>query len=306
MTTSLFSEKSMTTAKSLLGRQRERAALSQLLFDVRSGRSRALVLRGEPGIGKTALLDDLCARADDVVLARVAGVESEMELAFAALQQSCATMLDKLAGLPDPQREALGVAFGLNTGAAPDRFLVGLATLSLLSEVAEQQPLLCVIDDAQWLDRASALVLAFVARRLLAEPVALVFATREPGEEFRGLPELPVGGLRDGDAQELLSSVIRGPLDEQVRDRIVAETRGNPLALLELPQSVPGAPGAPGLPGRIEDSFRRRLEVLPAATRRLMLIAAAEPAGEPTLVWRAAERLGIGADALAPAADAGL
>src|SRR5258705_3875816 len=260
MTTSLYSEKSMTTAKSLLGRQRERAALSQLLFDVRSGRSRALVLRGEPGIGKTALLDDLCTRADDVVLARVAGVESEMELAFAALQQLCAPMLGKLEGLPDPQREALGVAFGLNTGAAPDRFLVGLAALSLLSEAAEQQPLLCVIDDAQWLDRASAQALAFVARRLLAEPVALVFATREPGEEYRGLPEVLVGGLHDGEAQELLSSVVKGPLDERVRDRIVAETRGNPLALLELPRGValaelaggfglPGCPRAPRRPG---------------------------------------------------------
>jgi DNA-binding CsgD family transcriptional regulator len=306
MTTSLYSEKSMTTAKSLLGRQRERAALSQLLFDVRSGRGRALVLRGEPGIGKTALLDDLCARADDVVLARVAGVESEMELAFAALQQLCAPMLDQLAGLPDPQRAALGVAFGLTTGAAPDRFLVGLAVLSLLSEVAEQQPLLCVVDDAQWLDRASSQTLAFVARRLLAEPVALVFAMREPGEEYRGLPELLVGGLGDGDARELLGSVVGGPLDERVRDRIVAETRGNPLALLELPQRVPSVPGAPGLSGRIEDSFRRRLEVLPAATQRLMLVAAAEPAGDPALVWRAAERLGVGAEAVAPAVDAGL
>ena len=271
--------------------------------------------RGVPGVGKTALLDYAIESAAGLRVARVAGVESEMELAFAALQQLCAPMLDQLAGLPDPQRAALGVAFGLNTGAAPDRFLVGLAALSLLSEVAEQQPLLCVIDDAQWLDRASAQALAFVARRLLAEPVALVFATREPGEEFRGLPELLVGGLRDGDARELLSSVIRGPLDERVRDRIVAETRGNPLALLELPRGdaadcaggsrrVPGA--VPGLPGRIEDSFRRRLEVLPAATQRLMLVAAAEPAGEPALVWRAAERLGIGAEAVAPAADAGL
>src|ERR1700737_1666657 len=179
MTTSLCSEKPVTTAPSLLGRQRERAALSQLLFDVRSGRSRALVLRGEPGIGKTALLDDLCTRADAVVLARVAGGESEMELAFAALQQLCAPMLDKLEGLPDPQRDALGVAFGLTMGAAPDRFLVGLAALSLLSEAAGQQPLLCVIDDAQWLDRASAPAVAFAARRLLAEPVALVFAARE-------------------------------------------------------------------------------------------------------------------------------
>jgi DNA-binding CsgD family transcriptional regulator len=293
----------------LLNRLPERAALGQLLEAARGGRSGALVVHGEAGVGKTALLDCAIESAAGLRIARVAGIESEMELAFAALQQLCAPMLDKLAGLPDPQREALGVAFGLTTGAAPDRFLVGLAALSLLSEVAEQQPLLCVIDDAQWLDRASALVLAFVARRLLAEPVALVFAAREPGEEFRGLPELPVGGLREGDARELLSSVIGGPLDERVRDRIVAETGGNPLALLELPQGVPGfpdAPGAPGLSGRIEESFRRRLEVLPAATQRLMLVAAAEPAGEPALVWRAAERLGIGAGALAPAADAGL
>ena len=294
----------------LLDRLPERAALSQLLDAARAGRSGVLVMRGEPGVGKTALLEYAIESAAGLRVARVAGVESEMELAFAALQQLCAPMLDKLAGLPDPQRAALGVAFGLNTGAAPDRFLVGLAALSLLSEAAEQQPLLCVIDDAQWLDRASAQALAFVARRLLAEPVALVFATREPGEEFRGLPELPVGGLREGDARELLGSVIRGPLDERVRDRIVAETRGNPLALLELPRGVPGwpgsLPGVPGLSGRIEDSFRRRLEVLPAATQRLMLVAAAEPAGEPALVWRAAERLGIGAEAVAPAADAGL
>jgi DNA-binding CsgD family transcriptional regulator len=301
----------------LLGRLQERAALSRLLEAARSGRSGVLVLRGEPGVGKTALLDCAIGSAAGLRVARVAGVESEMELAFAALQQLCAPMLDQLEALPDPQRDALGVAFGLKIGAAPDRFLVGLAVLSLLSEAAGQQPLLCVIDDAQWLDRASAQVLAFVARRLLAEPVALVFAAREQGEELRGLPELPVGGLRDGDARELLSSVIRGPLDERVRDRIVAETRGNPLALLELPQGVtpaelaggfglPGGPGLSGLPGRIEDSFRRRVEVLPAATQLLMLVAAAEPAGEPALVWRAAERLGVGVGALAPAADAGL
>jgi DNA-binding CsgD family transcriptional regulator len=301
----------------LLGRLPERAALSQLLDAARAGRGGVLVVRGEPGVGKTALLDWAIGSAADLRVARVAGVESEMELAFAALQQLCALMLDKLEDLPGPQRAALGVAFGLNAGAAPDRFLVGLAALSLLSEVAEQQPLLCVIDDAQWLDRASAQTLAFVARRLLAEPVALVFATREHGDEFRGLPELPVRGLREGDAQKLLSSVVGGPLDERVRDRIIAETRGNPLALLELPQGVtsaelaggfglPSAPGLPGLPGRIEDNFRRRLEVLPTATQRLMLVAAAEPAGEPTLVWRAAERLGIGAEAVAPATDAGL
>ena len=290
----------------LLDRLPERAALSGLLDAARAGRSGVLVMHGEPGIGKTALLDWAIESAAGLRVARVAGVESEMELAFAALQQLCAPMLDKLAGLPDPQREALGVAFGLDTGAAPDRFLVGLATLGMVSEAAEQQPLLCVIDDAHWLDRASAQALAFVARRLLAEPVALVFATREPGEEFRGLPELPVGGLGEGDARELLASVVGGPLDERVRDRIVAETRGNPLALLELPRGVPGLSELPGVPGRIEESFRRRLEVLPAATQLLMLLAAAEPAGEPALVWRAAERLGIEIGAVAPAADAGL
>jgi DNA-binding CsgD family transcriptional regulator len=294
----------------LLDRLPERAALSGLLEAARAGRSGVLVVRGEPGVGKTALLDWAVESAAGLRVVRVAGVESEMELAFAALQQLCAPMLDKLTGLPDPQRAALGVAFGLTTGAAPDRFLVGLAALSLLSAVAERQPLLCVVDDAQWLDRASALVLSFAARRLLAEPVALVFATREPGEEFRGLPELVVGGLGDSAARELLASVIGGPLDERVRDRILAETRGNPLALLELPRDVPGVPGAIGVTGGvpvlIEDSFRRRLEVLPTATQRLMLVAAAEPTGEPVLVWRAAERLGIGAEAAAPAADAGL
>jgi DNA-binding CsgD family transcriptional regulator len=307
----------------LLDRLPERAALGQLLEGARDGRSGVLVLRGEPGAGKTALLEDAVESAAGLRVARVAGVESEMELAFAALQQLCAPLLDQLAALPGPQREALGVAFGLSTGAAPDRFLVGLAVLSLLSEAAAQQPLLCVVDDAQWLDRASAQALGFAARRLLAEPVALVFAAREPGEELGGLPELPVGGLAEGDARELLGSVISGPLDERVRDRIIAETQGNPLALLELPRGVtpaelaagfglpgvPGTAGAPGLPGvagRVEDSFRRRLQGLPAATQRLMLVAAAEPAGEPALVWPAAQRLGIGAGAAAPAADAGL
>jgi DNA-binding CsgD family transcriptional regulator len=295
----------------LLDRLPERAALSQLLDAARAGRSGVLVVRGEPGVGKTALLDWVVGSAAGLRVARVAGVESEMELAFAALQQLCAPMLDKLEGLPDPQRAALGVAFGLSAGAAPDRFLVGLAVLSLLSEAAGQQPLLCVVDDAQWLDRASALVLGFVARRLLAEPVALVFATHEPGEEFQGLPELLVTGLGEGAARELLGSVLGGPLDERVRDRIVAETRGNPLALLELPRGVrpaelTGGFGVPGSSGRIEDSFRRRLEGLPAATQRLMLVAAAEPTGDPALVWRAAALLGIATGALAPAADAGL
>src|ERR1700722_17034954 len=287
----------------LLDRLPERTALSGLLEAARAGRSGVLVMRGEPGVGKTALLDWAVESAAGLRVLRLAGVESEMELAFAALQQLCAPMLDQLGGLPDPQRAALGVAFGLNTGAAPDRFLVGLAVLGLLSGVAARQPLLCVVDDAQWLDRASALVLGFVARRLLADPVALVFATHEPGEEFRGLPELLVTGLGEGAARELLGSVIRGPLDERVRDRIVAETRGNPLALLELPRGggpaeVTGGFGGPGSSGRIEESFRRRLEGLPAATQRLMLVAAAEPAGDPALAWRAAALLGIATGAL--------
>ena len=288
--------------------------MERLLDDVRAGRSGALVIRGEPGVGKTALLQFALDSGSDLRVARAVGVESEMELAYAALHQLCAPMLDRLEGLPAPQRDALRTVFGLTAGGAPDRFLVGLAALGLLSEVAEEQPLLCVVDDAQWLDRASAQALAFVARRLLAESVGLVFATREPSEEFGRLPELVVGGLRDGDARKLLGSVLRGPLDERVRERIVAETRGNPLALLELPRGLThaelaggfGLPDAVPLSGRIEDSFRRRVEALPDESQRLLLVAAVEPVGEPLSVWRAAERLGIGVHAAAPAAAAGL
>ena len=298
----------------LLGRRTECEALERLLDDVRAGRSGALVIRGEPGVGKTALLQFALDSGSDLRVARAVGVESEMELAYAALHQLCAPMLDRLEGLPAPQRDALRTVFGLTAGGAPDRFLVGLAALGLLSEVAEEQPLLCVVDDAQWLDRASAQALAFVARRLLAESVGLVFATREPSEEFGRLPELVVGGLRDGDARKLLGSVLRGPLDERVRERIVAETRGNPLALLELPRGLThaelaggfGLPDAVPLSGRIEDSFRRRVEALPDESQRLLLVAAVEPVGEPLSVWRAAERLGIGVHAAAPAAAAGL
>ena len=279
--------------------------LDRLLEAVRGGQSGVLVVAGEPGVGKTALLEYAIESASGFRVARTVGVEGEMELAFAALQQLCAPMLDRLGRLPAPQRGALGVAFGVSAGDAPDRFLVGLAVLSLLSEVADEQPLLCVVDDAQWLDRASAQALVFVARRLMAESVALVFATREPSEELRGLPDLLVQGLRDSDARALLGSVLRGPLDELVRDRFVAETRGNPLALLELPRGLTpaelaggfGLPVAPALSGRIEESFRRRLAPLPATTRRLLLVAAAEPIGEPALLWRAAERLGIDASA---------
>ena len=292
-------------AEVLHDRRDERETLERLLAAVRGGQSRVLVVCGEAGVGKTALLDFAINSASGFRVARAVGVESEMELAFAALQQLCAPMLGRLDRLPAPQRDALGVAFGLRAGNAPDRFLVGLAVLSLFSEAVEKQPLLCVVDDAQWLDRVSAQALVFVARRLLAESVALLFATREASEELDGLPKLAVEGLRDGDARALLGSAVRVPLDEGVRERLVAETRGNPLALLELPRGLTpgelaggfGLLDAPALSGRIEDSFRRRLAELPADTQRLLLIAAAEPVGDPVLVWRAAGRLGIGVQA---------
>src|SRR6185436_10197156 len=216
----------------LRDREQERMFLDDLLASVRRGESRSLVLRGEAGIGKTALLEYLVESASDLQVARATGVESEMELAFASLHQLCAPLLEPLERLPAPQRDALQIVFGLAAGPAPDRFLVGLAVLSLVSEMAEQRPLLCVVDDAQWLDQTSALTLAFVARRLLAEPVGLVFATREPGEELQHVSELEVNGLHDGDARKLLRSAVRSKLDERVRDRFIAETRGNPLALL--------------------------------------------------------------------------
>jgi DNA-binding CsgD family transcriptional regulator len=295
------------SADALHGRRVEREALARLLEVVRGGESRVLVVCGEAGVGKTALVESVIGSVAGFRVLRALGVESEMELAFAALQQLCAPLMDGLDGLPEPQRDALGVAFGLCAGQAPDRFLVGLAVLSLLAEVAQEQPLLCVVDDAQWLDRASAQALVFVARRLLAESVALVLVTREPSDELEGLPTLAVEGLADDDAHALLSSAVRVPLDERVRERIVAETRGNPLALLELPRGLSpaelaggfGLLDAPGLSGRIEQSFRRRLEALPAETQRLLLVAAAEPAGDPVLMWRAADRLGIGVQAAA-------
>ena len=298
----------------LVDRHRERQALDGLLGDLRSGRGRALVVRGEAGVGKSALLEYAAGAAADMRVARAAGVESEMELAFAGVHQLCAPLLDRLERLPGPQRDALGIAFGLRGGGAPDRFLVGLAVLTLLSEAAEDRPLLCLVDDAQWLDRASAQVLPFVARRLLADPVGLLFAVRDPGEQLGGLPDLEVRGLRDEDARGLLRSVVRVRLDEQVRDRIVAETQGNPLALLELPRGLSpaqlaggfGLAGAQAVPGRIEESFRRRLGAMPADTRLLLLVAAAEPVGDSVLVRRAAERLGIASSAAAAAEADGL
>src|SRR5215475_8348610 len=289
-------------AVELTGRGSECGMLDRLIGAVRAGESRALVVHGEPGIGKTALLEYLGGRAAGCRVLRVAGVQPEMELAFAGLHQLCGPLLGRLGVLPGPQAEALRTAFGISEGPAPDRFLVGLAVLGLLAEVARERPVLCVVDDAQWLDRASAQALGFVARRLQAESIGLVVTTREPGEAFAGLPELVIKGLRDAEARALLGSVIRGPLDARVRDRIVAETRGNPLALLELPRGLTpaelaggfGLPDAPALPGRIEDSFRRRDEALPDETRRLLVVAAAEPVGDTLLVWEAAERLGHG------------
>jgi DNA-binding CsgD family transcriptional regulator len=298
----------------LRDRRHECHVLDQILDAARAGESRPLVVRGEPGVGKTALLDHLAEHAPGCRVAHASGVEAEMELAYAGVHQLLTPMLDRLERLPGPQREALRTAFGLSAGPAPDRFLVGLAVLSLLADVAAEHPLLCLVDDAQWLDRTSAQVLGFVARRLVAESVALVFAARVPSDELAGLPELVVEGLPEADARALLEAALTGPLDAPVRDRLVAETAGNPLALLELPRGLTptelaggfALPDAMPLAGRIEASFRRRLEVLPEETRSLLLVAAADPVGDPVLVWQAAERLGIRAAAATPAAAAGL
>jgi DNA-binding CsgD family transcriptional regulator len=301
-------------AAELTGRRGERDALDRFVEAARAGASGALVVRGEPGVGKTALLDYLVEHAGGCLVTQAAGVQSEMELAFAGLHQLLVPMLDRLAGLPEPQRDALRTVFGERPGSVPDRFFVGLAVLSLLSQVAEERAVICVVDDAQWLDRASAQVLAFVAHRLGAESVGLVFGTRGTSEELAGLPELVVEGLDRGDACALLDSALTAPLDARVRDRIVSEARGNPLALLELPRGMTPAelaggfapPRAAPLSGRIEQSFRRRVDALPAESRRLLQLAAADPVGEPSLVWRAAELLRIGAAAATPAVEAGL
>ena len=290
--------------------------LDRWLQRVRVGESAVLVVRGEAGVGKTALLEYVAERASGCRILRVGGVESEMELAFAGLHQLCAPMLNGLDGLPGPQRDALRVAFGLHDGAAPNGFLVALAVLSLLAEAAELQPLVCLVDDAQWLDRASAQALAFVARRLLAERIGIVFAVREPSNvnELIGLPELVVVGLADNEARSLLASAVPGRLDEHVRDQIVAETRGNPLALLELPRGLTpaelaggfGLPDARLLASRVEETFVQRVRALPRETRLLLLVAAAEPVGDVSLLWRAAEQLGIRGSAGWPAEQAAL
>ena len=292
----------------------ERRVLDRFVASVRAGEGRALVVRGEPGVGKTVLLDYLAGRASGCLIARAAGVQSEMELAFAGLHQLCAPMLDQAEALPVPQRKALLTALGLSAGPAPDRFLVGLAVAGLLAETAGERPLVCVVDDQQWLDHASAQALGFAARRLAADPVGLVFAARVPGQDVAGLPELVVEGLAGDDARKLLESALTGPLDARVRDQIIADTSGNPLALLELPRGLTPAQLAGGfglssavpLTGRIEESFGRQLETLPVPTQRLVQLAAADPSGDPVLVWRAAGRLAIGAGAAGPAVEAGL
>ncbi|GAA2111199.1 LuxR family transcriptional regulator [Streptomyces synnematoformans] len=290
-----------------------------MLGRARDGRSGVLVVRGEAGIGKTVLLEYAGVTARGFRVEHAVGVESEIGFAFAGLHQMCAPLLGRLDALPEPQRVALDVALGRRTGAPPAPFLVGLATLSLLAEVAEDQPLLYLVDDAQWLDAASAQTLAFAARRLHAERLALFFAMRDPGPEsgeaetFAGLPQLRLDGLGETDARAMLATAVHAPLDEGVRDRIVAEARGNPLALLELPRSVEsaelsgfGQPIAQSVPNRLAESFRRRAGSLPRDTQMLLLVAAAEPLGDPTLLWRAATQLGIGAEAAAPAEAAGL
>jgi DNA-binding CsgD family transcriptional regulator len=299
----------------LRGRENEGSVLDELLSRVRAGESGALVLRGQPGIGKTALLDHAAAAASGFRVLRAGGVEAELELAYAGLHQLCTPLLAAIDRLPAPQQDAVRTAFGLAAGAPPDKFFVGLAVLGLLSESTREQPLLCLVDDAQWLDDASAQSIAFVARRLHAESVALVFATRrEDDDEFAGLPSMFVPPLSDADARDLLDSIIPARLDERIRERVLAEAEGNPLALIELPRgSSPAAlaggmaiPGGSPLAARIEASFARRLAQLPADTQRLLWVAAADPVGDPALLWRAASLLEIPGDAAAAAEADGL
>jgi hypothetical protein len=300
----------------LVGRAGECAVVDGVLGRARAGTSGVLLVVGSPGVGKSALLEYAVGAAAGFQVAHASGVESEMELAFAGLHQLCAPLLEGLAQLPEPQRVALETAFGLAAGVPPDPFFVGLGVLSLLSGAAAARPLLCVVDDVQWLDRASARALGFVARRLEADAVAMLFAGREPAEleDVTGLTELRLEGLPDAEARAMLASVLPGWVDEKVIDRIVGETQGNPLALLELPRDMTPAELAGGfglidtlgLSGRIEESFRRRLEPLPEDTRRFVLLAAAEPLGDAGLLWRACPLLGIGAEAAGPAEDADL
>ncbi|PWC08607.1 LuxR family transcriptional regulator [Mycetocola zhujimingii] len=302
-----------------MGRRLERRQVEQLLIEAHAGGSAALVVRGDAGIGKTALLAHLgdVAAASGFRVESSTGIETETQFAFAGLHQICAPFLDHLSALPEPQQVALGVALGLRSGPAPDRFLIGLATLNLIAEVAEQGPLLCLVDDAQWLDHASAEVLAFVSRRLDADRLVMVFGERDISGQrtlFPGLPELRLTGLDGVSARKLLDAAVRVPLDGDVRERIIAEARGNPLALLELPASAPAVrlaggfqlPDVSDVPGRVESGFQRRSSELPETTQLLLLTAAAEPTGDPALLCRATTELGMGSESAAPAEAAGL
>jgi hypothetical protein len=300
--------------RSLIGRAAELGQLDRLLASVRDGASTALVVRGEPGLGKSALLDRLAASASGFTVVRAAGVEGEVDLPYAGLQQLCRSMLHAIPTLPEPQARSLNVAFGLAAGDLVDRYLVGLAVLSLLSEAASARPLLCIVDDAQWLDPASTLALAFVARRLGNENVALVLASRVVVDELKDIPELELAPLGTADSAVLLESALIGRLDERVRERLLAESRGNPLALLELPKALTPAEAATGilhrvdgsLSERLEAGFRSRLEHLPEDSRRLLLLAAAEPLGDPLLLFRAATQLGLAVEAKDAAEEVGL
>ncbi|MGI5239392.1 ATP-binding protein [Dactylosporangium sp. CA-139066] len=299
----------------LVGRAREIRRLGALVDEARQGRGGVLVVRGEPGIGKSALLAHVREAASGFRVTNASGAQFEMELPFAALHHLCAPVLGHLPALPARHRKALEIAFGLDTGT-PDPFLIGIATLGLLAESLQELPLLCVVDDAQWLDGASAAALAFLARRVAAERVAVVFAVREPGTppELAGLPGLTVEGLSEPEARALLAAEVRAPLDERVRDRILGEARGNPLALLELPRSagLTGMAGGFALPdavpvsSRIEESFQARLERLPEAARQLLVLAAAEPVGDPALLWRATELIGLDRTSAGYAESSGL
>jgi DNA-binding CsgD family transcriptional regulator len=303
-------------ATGLRGRSAECRTLDELLESTRAGRSVTLVVRGDAGVGKTALLDYVAERATGCTLVRVAGIESEMGFAFAGLLQLLRGILDRAEQLPAPQRDALRRAFGLLNGPAPETFLVSLAALNLLCQVAEDRPLVCLVDDAQWLDRESTSALSFIGRRLAAEGIALLFAVRDPTAEqdLEGLPELVLGGLGDADARSLLDAAVPGGLDDEVRERILDEANGNPLALLELPRGLTpaelaggfGLPDAPELSSRIEQTFLRRVHALPADTQRALLVAAAEDVGDAAVIAQAAGRLGVGAAGLIPAEDAGL
>ncbi|HME63377.1 MAG TPA: ATP-binding protein, partial [Streptosporangiaceae bacterium] len=298
--------------EALIGRGGECGRLDQILDGARRGRSGVLVLWGEPGVGKTALLDYAQAAAADLQVIRIDGVETEMELSFAALHQFLRPCLGRLDVLPSPQRAALRLAFGMQEGQTPDRFLVSLATLGLLADHASRKPLLCLVDDAHCLDRESADALAFAARRLHADPIAIIFAAREPAPHsgvLDGLPELPLAGLAQADAYELLAATAGSRPNRLVAEQIAAGTGGNPLALIEIGRELAAGQLADDSPlpepvplGRqLEQRYLREVQGLPAATQALLLAAAADPTGDPRLLLQAGQELGFTIEAAAAA-----